>query len=237
VTIQIQTETIELAPEMVITVSEATWSSEFIRSQLVEEAKKIEEQQKKAKEVGQIQEIDKTLGYFRSELYPLMACCVAGQVPSAEEAYALPRTKLDEWYLAVWRLNPDMFTLGYHEGSSEVVQFRDDTTITIYENRGLPSFLLRLFELEQHALDHPLEDTQAQVFQSSFYPKMAGCVNGSKIPDVQTALTWPQSELNKWFTAARRLNGDWFTALDQASQAAADETRTKKKGKRSAGSS
>jgi hypothetical protein len=224
VTIQLQTETIELASGTVITVSEATWSSEFIRSQLETDAKNVVDQ-------------DKTLGFFRSNLYPLMACCVSGDVPSAEESYVLPRTKLDEWYSAVWRLNPDMFTVGYHEGSSEVVQFRDGTTITIHENRGMPSFLLRLFELEQHAIDHPLEDIQAQVFHSSFYPKMAGCVNGSKIPDVQTALLWPRSELNKWFTAARRLNADWFTALDQVSQAAEDQKSEKKSKRKRAGSS
>lgn len=170
---------------------------------------------------------NETFKFFMSNYYSLMASCVVGDAPSAEEAFGMPRLYLDNWYLAMWELNEDLIGrpyLGTRE--HEDVEFRDGSNIHIYKADGMPSFVLKLVELEAYATEHPIEDDpQGQLFQLMFYPKMAASCNGSAIPSAVEARGWPRSELNKWLEVSRRMNSDWYVTVEP------EEVKTKEKKK------
>lgn len=172
--------------------------------------------------------------FFCRNYYALMASCVVGDVPSPEEAFALERQYLDNWYLTVWELNPEIITLPL-EGvlEAEKVDFRDGSYVYVFRARGIPSFMLKLIELERQALDHPLEnDPSGQMFVSLFYPKMAAACNGSAdVPDALTVRNWPRAEIGKWMDASKRLNPEWF-AMDEEVQAEEAKANKKKVRKR-----
>jgi len=48
---------------------------------------------------------------FNLVIYPKLAACTSGKVPSLQEALEMPSTELDKWYFAVKRLNPDWFVV------------------------------------------------------------------------------------------------------------------------------
>lgn len=171
--------------------------------------------------------------FFLSNYYALLAACVESDVPAPEEAFTFPRKSLDDWYWAVWELNEDIIGSPCPtETASEEVVFRDNSKLTVYESHGLPSFVLRLIELEEQAVQHPMQDDpQGQLFQSMFYPKMAASCNGSNVPDAITVRHWPQSEISKWMEASRRVNPDWYLVVEPEVKA----TERKKKARRPSG--
>lgn len=173
--------------------------------------------------------------FFCRNYYPLLASCVVeGTVPSPQEAFGLPRDILDDWYYSIWKLNPDIISEKFSlKEQCEEVEFRDGTKITVYKASGVPSFLLKLIELEDDANRHPLQDDpQGQMFISLFYPKMAAACNGSSnVPDARTVRSWPRGEIAKWMDASRRLNPEWFLVTEEEQKAEAKE-RTKKVRKR-----
>jgi len=205
-------------------VSEAGWDYSFRFTEIEKEIAPLSE------DPG----LPQAFKFFCRNYYPLLASCVVeGAIPSPQEAFDLPRDVLDDWYYSVWKLNPDIisekFTL--KEQCEEVV-FRDGTKVTVYKAAGVPSFLLKLIELEEEAVQHPLEDDpQGQMFISLFYPKMAAACNGSKVPDARTVRGWPRGEIAKWMDASRRLNPDWFLVTEEEQKIESKE-RTKKVRKR-----
>jgi len=202
-----------------ITVAEAGWDYSFKFTELEKEL------------LPKLQDSDQseTFKFFLNNYYSLMASCVVGDVPSAEEAFRMPRTYLDNWYLAVWELNEDIIGKPYVKTlESEEVTFRDGNTIHIFKAEGLPSFIIKLVELEEYANKHPIEDDpQGQLFQLMFYPKMAAACNGSTIPSAEEARSWPRAELNKWMSASRRMNSEWYVTA----QPEIEETNKKKERK------
>lgn len=46
---------------------------------------------------------------FRQGIYPKLAACSSGQVPSVEEALNMPTTELDKWYEAAKEMNSHWF--------------------------------------------------------------------------------------------------------------------------------
>lgn len=161
---------------------------------------------------------DEVFKFFCQNYYPLMVSCVIGECPTAEEAYELSGKYLDDWYKTVWELNPDIILKPYrHDIDLETVEFRDGSKLTILEMEGLPSATLKLIQLENEAINHPLEnDPAGQMFISLFYPKMVASCNGSKdIPDALTVRDWPRSEIEKWLSASRRLNPGWFMVSEE----------------------
>lgn len=212
-----------------ILVSEAGWDYSFRFSELEKAIEALLEKNP---------EQDKTFQFFCQNFYPLMASCVVGgDLPSPEEAFMLGRTFLDNWYLSFWELNEDIVGVPYvKEIRHEVVTFRDGTSLTIWESHGLPSFVLKLVQYENEALDHPVtDDPQGQMFYTLFYPKMAASCNGSSnIPDPFEVRNWARTEINKWLEASRRMNPQWYVITEEQKQEAAQEKR-KKVRRRSAG--
>jgi len=201
-----------------ITVCEASWDYSFRFDQL-----------DKSMETA-IQEAQLGAGFefFCKNYYPLMASCVEGEVPTPQEAFEFPRMCLDNWYLAFWELNEDIIGIPYLKTmEQEEVVFRDGSIIHVWRANGLPSFLIRLAELESHATDHPVEDDpQGQLFNLMFYPKMVAACNGSDIPDAASVRNWPRSEINKWLEASRRMNPDWFQVTELPDTEKKKETET-----------
>jgi hypothetical protein len=174
--------------------------------------------------------------FFCTNYYSLIASCAEGEVPTAEEAFALPRLYLDNWYLTVWELNEEIIgSPCIKELESEKVTFKDGEYLYVFRSSGLPSFVLKMVELETYAVQHPVEnDPQGQMFCSIFYPKMAGACNGSVVPNALTVRNWPRSEIAKWLDASRRLNPEWYAVSEETQKEKVSQTK-KKARKRSAG--
>lgn len=221
-----------------ITVVEAGWDYSFRYSELEKALEKYLSSEENLANYFPDASTAETFKFFCKNYYPFMASCVIeGEVPAPEEAFALPRMYLDNWYLTVWELNEDIIgspcpkTIEHEE-----VFFRDGSKLIVWEAKGLPSFLLKLVELEEYASQHPLEgDPQGQIFASLFYPKMAASCNGhGEVPDSVTVRNWPRSEIQKWMEASRRLNPEWY-AVKEAEEERVSQERKKKVRKRSAG--
>jgi len=98
---------------------------------------------------------------------------------------------------------------------SEVVRFRDDSELVVTEATW--PVAMHLQELQEHAEANPLEDTVSQIFNVVIYPKLAACSTGA-VPDLETALSMPSTEVDKWYFAVKRINPDWFEALEKMSE-------------------
>lgn len=206
--IVLQTETVKLSNGREITVSENDWDMSRSLNRLTKEA----EQSVNGGTSG--------MDYFRRHFYPMLSAVSSGDVPTVEEAYALPRAELDAWYMAVWRMNPDWFSETPPDNFSvESVTLRDGSILEIVEAKGRPSFVIRLAELEEYALLYPYDEADAQIFMSVFYPKMAASIVGEP-PAEDDMRHWPSSEINKVYEAAKRANPEWFFALDAVSEQA-----------------
>lgn len=48
-------------------------------------------------------------GWFRANVYPKLAACSEGDVPSFEEALTIPASELNKWYKAAEYCNPGWF--------------------------------------------------------------------------------------------------------------------------------
>jgi len=206
--IEKQTETVMLSDFIEITVSENDWGMSRKLNRL------------KAEMNASVNGDSSALGYFKKNFYPMLAAVSSGDVPDADQAFSLPHTKLDEWWLAVWRTNPDWFIdPAPTEFNSEVITLRDGSTLELVEAKGRPSFLIRVAELEEHAELYPQAEEEDRLFQAVFYPKMAGCMIGH-VPAENDMRDWPTAETNKVYEAAKRMNPDWFFALDVISEQA-----------------
>jgi len=207
-------------------VSESGWDYTFRFSEIEKTFQKMFEQEG----------YDKLFKFFCENYYSLMAACSSGYVPEPEEAFSLPRLYLDNWYLTVWEMNEEIIGKPYLKSlEHEEVVFRDRSSVFVWAANGMPSFILRLAELEFYAEEHPFEDDpKGQVFQSSFYPKMAACCNGSDPPEAAEVRSWPRSEIYKWMEASRRLNPDWYITVEKKAEEA-EVKKQKKTKKRSRG--
>lgn len=97
--------------------------------------------------------------------------------------------------------------------NQEVVKFRDGTELTVTEANWAVS--IKLQELEEQANKNPPEDAKLRAFSLALYPKLLACSSGI-VPSMEEALEMPSTELDKWYFAVKRINPDWFTALDEA---------------------
>ena len=204
-----------------IIISEADWD---FTSRFTSIDSKIEELIK--------DEHDETFKFFCRNYYPLMAACVFENTPTAKEAYEMSRKRLDDWYIAVWELNPDIIDRPFKSKFEfEDVSFRDGSTVRVYATYGLPSFALKLNELEVYAQKNIIkDDPQGQLFQLIFYPKLAAACNGSVIPNANDVRRWPRSEITKWMVASQKMNPDWYTTPESVD---ADKDKKEKKAEKS----
>ena len=183
----------------------------------------------KEREAEKLLDDDKTFLYFSKFFYPLLYACTTGEdVPDARQAYQLPYEKMDEWYSAFWKLNPEIIIRPLKDPKSEEIIFRDDTKITVYETLDMPSFMLALHRFEQEAEDHPPANPDEVAFRVLIYPKIAACSKGD-VPNAGDACQFPRMELAKWSDAAMRLNPDWFSPIMEAAETIEKKEQVKKK--------
>lgn len=220
--IQLETASIEVGGKSLV-ISENDWDMSRKLSRLTEEEEKS------------VNGGTSALDFFRKNFYPILAAPASGEVPDAFQAFSLSRQELDLWYCTVWKLNSDWFTIAYTEDPLRTmdVVFRDGSTVTVQESRGLPSYMLRLAELENDAIVNPSEDADMQLFRLVFYPKMAACVVKGDIPPAEVLRKYPTREINKLYEAAAQLNPDWFDELsglsEEARAALKEKERAEKK--------
>jgi hypothetical protein len=225
---QLRTKEVVLGDDWKIVVSEAGWEYSF---RFTEAEKELEPKLSDPNH-------NEVFKFFCRNYYSLLTSCIVdGKVPTPEEAFALPRLHLDNWYWTVWQLNEDLMGTPCPKTTEhEEVTFRDGSSVVVWQSHGLPSFVLKLVELEQEALQHPLEnDPKGQMFVSLFYPKLAASCNGSgSVPDSLSVRNWPRSEINKWMEASRRQNPSWFEVSEEE-KVEVEQANKKKARKRSAG--
>lgn len=218
--IDLRKKTLSLTEGKTITVIESGWDFGFRFDELDKEMQNLETD-------------DKVFKFFCVNYYPMLASCVEGDVPSPQEAFALPYEKLDEWYITIWKLNPDLYPEEYHKPKQETVELRDGFSITMEESLGRPSFMIRFYQLELYANEHPFEnDERGQVFQSVFYPKLAACCITNSLPPAEEVRHYPRVEINKWMTVSRALNSDWYASPEEKAEQKVEVSQKKKKGNR-----
>lgn len=212
---QLYRKTIPLTDDLNVIVCEADASYDARFAQAVTESEKVVSE-------------DRVFVFFYKTFYPLLSACVVGTPPTVAEAYALPHTVLDAWYSGAWELNPDI--LGpLKEVHTEEIEFRDGSSIVVYESHDLPSFILRLVKLENEAQDRTDTPADEVSFRQYIYPKIAACVNGSKIPTADEAIAWPRVEIAKWSSVAMKLNPNWFQLIFDEAAKLAESADVKKK--------
>ena len=117
------------------------------------------------------------------------------------------------------------------ERKSEVVEFRDGSKLTVTEANWAIS--LKMQDLMEDAEKHPKEDLSAQAFNSFMWPRLFACSTGD-VPNFEAALELPESELNVWFFAVRRVNPDWFPTEEDLKLSITE--KHEKKGRKRTGS-
>ncbi len=206
---KLNTETVTLKDGKKIIVSEENWDIGMER----------DEQQRHADGSDLA---DKRFQYFWVSFYPLLVSCSSGDVPDLNTTYEMLEKSpedLDNWFASVRRVNAHWFNPLPKVTKGEY-KFSDGTKIKIvYGN--IPSVIMKKYDLEQEAIDKPAENERAQIFKSTFYPKLAACSLG-KFPDEQTARKMPIADINGWYETVKGINPDWFSALEALS---ADEQK------------
>lgn len=114
------------------------------------------------------------------------------------------------------------------ELKSEVVVFKDKTTLTVTEANWDVSMTLQ--HLEEQAAKDDQDKLTRQIFHVLIYPKLVACSSG-QVPSEQEAWDMPATELNRWYEAANRVNKHWFEKLDDPKTLDEIEKQLKKKGK------
>lgn len=111
----------------------------------------------------------------------------------------------------------------------EVIEFRDGSKLTISEsNWDIGMKLARLVE-EAEKLE-VLEDQSAQLFRVGVYPKLiAPVIKGTPLTEEQ-ARAMPESELDLWYEAVKRINPKWFAVAADAEPESPEVTKKKDKG-------
>lgn len=93
-----KTEQVVFSDGSCLTVSQESWDI----------AMRLEEMERVAREEPLP---DVKAQIFREMFYPKLAACSSGDVPTEEEARAMPSEELDKWYEAVKRVNPKWFVV------------------------------------------------------------------------------------------------------------------------------
>jgi hypothetical protein len=79
-----------------LTVMEANWAVSMRLQELEEQAEK-----------NPLEDVKQQT--FNRWIYPKLAACSSGTVPSMQDAFEMPSTELDKWFFAVKRVNLDWF--------------------------------------------------------------------------------------------------------------------------------
>ncbi|MEO6565201.1 MAG: hypothetical protein ABIO63_04135 [Casimicrobiaceae bacterium] len=218
--IDLKKKTISLTEGKTVMVAESGWDFSFRFDELDKEMEKLETD-------------DKVFKFFCVNFYPMLASCVEGFTPSAQEAYELPREVLDEWYVTNWKLNPDLYPEEFHDPIQKIVELRDGLKITMEESLGRPSFMIQFYKLELQAEEHSFtEDERGQIFQLIFYPKLAACCITDNLPSAEEVRHYPRVEINKLMEASRTLNPDWYASPEEKVEVKSQVEQSKKKGNR-----
>jgi len=95
---ELKRETVKFRDGTKLTVIEANWAVSLKLQELEEQASAAPLEDPKSQR-------------FNLLVYPKLAACSSGQVPSMQEALEMPSTELDKWFLAVKNLNSDWFEI------------------------------------------------------------------------------------------------------------------------------
>ena len=94
-----------------LTVNEATWLEDTRLLELEEQGRDKNAAELAAIGERELTKLEQKVQFFRLNIYPKMAACSEGDVPSEEEARRMPSTELNKWYAAAKKVNPDWFAV------------------------------------------------------------------------------------------------------------------------------
>lgn len=106
---ELKREVVEFRDGTKLTVTEANWAISMRLQELEEQAVK-----------SPLEDVSQQT--FNLVIYPKLAACSSGDVPSLQEALEMPSTELDKWYFAVKRLNSDWFVTLEQASKEEVTK-------------------------------------------------------------------------------------------------------------------
>ncbi len=104
-------EKVEFRDGTSLTVSEATWLEDTKLLEYEDAARLTNDVELKKAEGRTLSRIEQKVQFFRLNIYPKLAACSSGDVPSEEEARQMPSSELNRWYAACKRVNPDWFSV------------------------------------------------------------------------------------------------------------------------------
>jgi len=93
---ELKSETIEFRDGTKLTVTEANWPADVKVSEMEREA---ENNPRK----------DNQRQFYAMAVYPKLAACSTGDIPTEEQAFLMPSAEHDKWYNAAARVNPNWF--------------------------------------------------------------------------------------------------------------------------------
>jgi hypothetical protein len=101
-------EVVEFRDGTKLTVTEASWQSDILVTQSEKEAaRRTDELIEKNK--GKLSDDEITRITFNQSIYPKLAACCSGDVPSEDDAFGMPSTEREKWEAAVRKINPQWY--------------------------------------------------------------------------------------------------------------------------------
>jgi hypothetical protein len=107
---ELNSEVVEFRDGTKLTVTEANWETDMRVGVMENDAqRRMEELIHNRDTSAPLSESEISWSAFIQGIYPKLAACSTGAVPSEEEAYHMPSTERDKWYDAAHRLNSHWF--------------------------------------------------------------------------------------------------------------------------------
>jgi hypothetical protein len=98
--------------------------------------------------------------------------------------------------------------------TKEVI-FRDKTRIVVSEENWETGVRLIRLQKEASNSDKKHDDLEKEYFRIYTYPKLRAAVTEGTPPTEEEARRMPSKELDKWYTAVKDLNPDWFIEIPE----------------------
>lgn len=94
-----------------LVVTQATLPTEQLLSDLEDAAREANLAFAKEKGDERLTSLEQKRMVFRETMYPKLAACSSGDVPSEEEAFSMPIDNISRWYDAAYELNRPWFKM------------------------------------------------------------------------------------------------------------------------------
>lgn len=111
---ELLSEKVEFRNGSSLTVREATWREDTLLMELelsANERNQAEVKSQDGQEQIRLSLEQLRVQFFRLNIYPKLAACSKGDVPTEDDAMVMPATELNKWFAAARRVNPTWFAV------------------------------------------------------------------------------------------------------------------------------